>query len=195
MTKNQQKESKKEPVKKVAKEKIINQQAVVRLTSFTMKAVIPTMQYGNLQPEITVEASSIEEASTVVLPYINWLFEQYSEATPKFLIKQAVAKNNKPTVEDLKDLGIIPNEDKVQDTGRGTPGGSVKITPPEAPKEDVSPVSEAFTKAKKAIDSSMSIEATQIIEDQIQKSVKLTPEEKPKLLEAVLLKRKEINSK
>lgn len=46
---------------------------------YTLTAVVPVCQYGNLQPAIEVEADSIEEAESIVLPYIEGFFNKYSE--------------------------------------------------------------------------------------------------------------------
>lgn len=148
----------------------------IELVSYSISAVIPTMLYGNIQPTITVKAGTIAEASFYALDHINWLFKTY--------------------MEDPRD-GKLPRfmqNIEVKKAEPMTPPTSPKA--PEAPKnEPQTPMSEAFTKAKKAIDNCMSIDATQIIEDQIQKSVKLSLAEKPILLEAILLKRKDLNGK
>lgn len=49
-----------------------------KLISFTMKAVIATGQYENIQPEITVEATTLEQAHELVMPYIKSLHNQFS---------------------------------------------------------------------------------------------------------------------
>lgn len=47
---------------------------------FTLKATIPTGNYANLQPEITVEAESFEEAKAMAMPHIQSMFAEYSTA-------------------------------------------------------------------------------------------------------------------
>jgi hypothetical protein len=49
----------------------------VTLMNYTIKAVIPTGPYANVQPEITVSAPSLAEAKDYVLPHIDELFEKY----------------------------------------------------------------------------------------------------------------------
>lgn len=49
------------------------------LKEYTLKATIPTGSYANIQPEITVEAESLEEAHAIVMPHIKGLFQQYSD--------------------------------------------------------------------------------------------------------------------
>lgn len=70
------------------------------LKSYTLKATIPTGQYANLQPEVTVEAETFETAHAEAQLYIETVWAQYGE---KPLIKQgttSVLANTKR----LKDL-------------------------------------------------------------------------------------------
>lgn len=46
---------------------------------YTLRAVIPTGRYANLQPEITVEADTFEEAQAQAMPYIEQVWAQYGE--------------------------------------------------------------------------------------------------------------------
>jgi len=50
-----------------------------KLINFTMKAVIPTGAYANLQPEITVEAQTLQEAHEYVMPYIEHMYQTYTD--------------------------------------------------------------------------------------------------------------------
>ena len=160
-------------LKPETKERIKKLTSTVKLISYEIKAVIPTGMYANIQPSIIVTAGSIDEAESVVLPYIDKLFEKYQEDSRDGRVAKFLAKNpNKATVTATETV--------------------MKLSPATGTKEDVSTVSEPFMKAKKAIDSAMSADALAIIEEQIQKSVKLTVDEKPVLLTQVLLKRKEI---
>lgn len=49
------------------------------LKTFKITAVIPTVQYGNLQPEYQVEAASYEEAHETAMPYMEKLWNQYCQ--------------------------------------------------------------------------------------------------------------------
>jgi hypothetical protein len=44
---------------------------------YTMTATIPTQQYGNLQPSIEVEATSLEEGQAATMPHIEALWAKY----------------------------------------------------------------------------------------------------------------------
>lgn len=46
---------------------------------YTVTAVIPTVQYGNIQPSIEVEADSFEEAQSLVMPHIEQLWSTYAD--------------------------------------------------------------------------------------------------------------------
>jgi hypothetical protein len=77
------------------------------LVSYTIKAVIPTGPYANIQPEIVVHAKSLEEASKFVMPYIDGLFTDYlnvSERTrPK--VTMVVREAKEPEVKKPVNLG------------------------------------------------------------------------------------------
>ena len=57
------------------------------MQTFTIKATIPTTQYGNLQPEIPVEAETFAEAQAIAMPQIEALWAKYcstgSELKPR----------------------------------------------------------------------------------------------------------------
>lgn len=72
----------------------------VEKVKFKMGATIPVVQYGNLMPEVEVEADSIEEAEAIVLPYIEGLFNKYSEKHKIGAAKRA-ASNGRVLLKDL----------------------------------------------------------------------------------------------
>lgn len=55
----------------------------IKLKEFTVKATIPTGSYANIQPEITVEAESMGEAESFVMPQIQKMFQEFSDAPLK----------------------------------------------------------------------------------------------------------------
>ncbi len=131
-----------------------------KLISYTIKAVIPTGQYANIQPEVTVEAETIQEAERAVMPHIEALFAKY------------------------RDGGVKPVEPIINE-----PAPEIKpTTASEIPKERLVPtetpaivLSAPFNRAKGAIESCMSVEALKLVSDQIVKSVKLVDSEKVEL--------------
>lgn len=159
------------------------------LISFSVKATIPTMIYGNIIPEIVVKTRTIEEARNIVLPYIEELFTKYADKpftkANVTVEERKVETPIKPAQPEAKKaVGVLAQASAVAPT---TPKKEV-----EKLAEELAPGSPAFKKASSAINSATSIEAIGLIEDQIQKSVKLSPEEKPLLFVEILKKRKEL---
>ena len=67
--------SNKTKTKKVKKEKVIK--PAVTMISYSIKMVIPTGQYANIQPEIVVSAGTPEEAERFIAPHMNKLWKEY----------------------------------------------------------------------------------------------------------------------
>ena len=158
--------AKKEKKVKEPKVKVLT----VELVSYSIKAVIPTGSYANIQPEIIVKAKNLEEASAFVLPHIDMLYRKYAPSLlPVVDLKKEIAK---PTV-------ITTGEIKPESFSENT-GTTISVSAP-------------FMKAEQAIGSCLSPEALQLIESQISKSVKLNNEEKFALLKLVEIKATELN--
>jgi hypothetical protein len=119
------------------------------LTSYTIKAVIPTASFANIQPEITVWAHTLEQAEEFVLPHVDKLFVKYFNAY----------QNGIPEVK-----GVAINKDTV--------------VPPPPNAQPTTMKTDACIKAEQAINGCTSLEALTLVKDRIEKSVKLTPEEK-----------------
>jgi hypothetical protein len=128
------------------------------LVSYSMRMVIPTGNYANIQPEIVVKSTSIEEAHNFIAPHMNKLWKEY----------YMISERRVETKTEVK-----------------------------APQEVVAtPVSSvAFIKASQAIQSCLSMEALNLIQKQIENSVKLTPEDKPALLKLSVLRAEELTKK
>lgn len=63
--------------------------AVKKLHKFRITAVIPTVQYGNIQPEYEVEAPTFEEAQDIALPYIEKLWNKYCQKGSELVAKES----------------------------------------------------------------------------------------------------------
>ncbi len=147
-----------------------------KLISYTLKAVIPTGQYANIQPEITVQAATIEAAERAVMPYIETLFAKYRdggvkpvEAAPVAPIQAQTAPTPVPMPAQKPQAPVIPTV---------TP--AIVLTVP-------------FTRAKSAIESCMSLDALKLVTDQIGKSTKLVTTEKNDLIMLALDKQSKLN--
>ena len=91
---------KKTPVAKkaVAKKAPAVKKSKVQLVSFSVTAIIPTQQYGNIQPTITVTAPSIEEAREVVMPVLEDIYLTYCESQPRskgFLVTPKITEETR----------------------------------------------------------------------------------------------------
>lgn len=183
------KEVAKKPVKagKPAKEKkekgVVNVQAKIRFVSFTFGATIPTQSFGNVQPHITVEAPTYEEARDFAIEKIEELYKKYAEIKPEFLGKITV-------VEKEVAASVPQTQEKTVEVKAETPEVA-----PNAPEVKAPEDSEPVKKAKKAISLAATYDAVKLIEEQIQKSVKIKPEEKPALYELTLKRAKELKNK
>jgi hypothetical protein len=154
-------------MKKKTKSKAKN----VKLIRYSVKAIIPTGAYANIQPEIVVEADSLISAEAFVFPYIEKLFAKYRESpTP-------IISVNMPSTT----------------TSTWNHTGYVKNDPP-AEKPTTPNMSQSFNRASQAVTSCMSLEALELIKNQITKSVKLTENEKTALQAPLLAKLNELKS-
>lgn len=177
-------------VAKPAKEKnVVNVKAEVRLTEFSMTAVIPVQQYGNIQPKITVVAPSFEEAKAYVAPLMAQLWKDYAEVKPAFLGKitetvqvaapaptQPVAPVSAPTAPQAQDVPA--------------PAATASSAP-----QATGPKPEPVLKAEKAINAAQTENMALQVQDQIEKSTKIPEAFKADLITLVLHKRNELKGK
>lgn len=185
--------------------------STVELISFSVKATIPVMTFGNIQPEIVVKAKTIEEAQAFALPVIEALFDQYVEAPRDGSKKVSFSKANVTVTEKQVTPAPVTSQptSPVGATATATapkPAEVKNIAQPEEKKETFDESldrmtdeenaakvkSAAYEKGEKAITAALSNAALDLIENQIRDSVKLTPEEKPMLFTVLLKRRKEV---
>lgn len=142
----------------------------VTLISYAMKMTIPTGNYANIQPEIVVKSTSIEEAHNFIAPHMNKLWKEY------YMISERRVNINTPDVPKTPAQTQTPE--------------------PVKPQVEATPVSSvAFMKATSAVQSCLSVEALKLIDNQILISVKLTEEDKKALSPLVDNKYAELNGK
>ncbi len=184
-------------VAKVEKIKVQGKPAIPKyeLVSFGVKATIPTQMYGNIMPEIVIKAKNIEEAKAVLMPAIESLYSAYAErprdgSSISFLNKASVTVEEKK-VEVPKPVAKAPEIKKEEGVlAKAEAEVPKKAETAEELADELNERSPAFIKARSAVNASTSLDALNLIEEQIQKSVKLTAEDKPVLLTEVLKKRK-----
>lgn len=197
----EQKKVKAEKAPKVKKSK-------VELVSFSVTAVIPTMQYGNIQPRIEVKAETIEEARALIMPVIENFYAIYSEKPVKFhpvvteverVVDMKVAPT--PTAVPVAQPAPAPVTATVAQPASTpvvpAPAASAPVTPEEPkttyqpdPSDDARFV--PFKKAEKAINLATSHAALEVIENQIKDSVKINPADKPALFSLLTEKKNSI---
>lgn len=191
--------------KTTTKTEVESSTPTVTLMNYTIKAVIPTGPYANVQPEITVQAPSLDEAKDYVLPHIDALFEKYLNLSdrpkPRVVDTTPVAKPIDTTLGKTITSQVMPSTPapvftQPQATSSSPTPTVEQFTPaPEVvePKkfEAEQPASTAFDKAKMAVESCRSIEALNMIAEKIEQSVKLDALDKADLSVLVEVKRKE----
>ena len=160
-----------EPAKKVVKKKVATKKRVakkvapkkgVEMISYSVKMVIPTGDYANIQPEIIVKGGTLEEAHAYVAPHMNKLWKEYFNISKRTVTPE---------------VKVVPKA-PVNQTPPVAPTPHVNQTAP-APTQEPSPVSSvALTKATQAIQSCLSLEALELIIQQVKVSVKLTEQDK-----------------
>ena len=133
--------------------------------------VIPTGAYANIQPEITVEASNPEEAHDYIAKHMDKMWKEY------FMVNERVVQEAPKVCP-----AVVAPEVSTQ-------------TGPTGPVSEASPTSNvAVIKATQAIESCMSLEALDLIKNQVELSVKLSKEEKPKLRFMIVERFNELNA-
>ncbi len=159
-----------------------------KLITYTMKAVIPVGMYANIQPELTVQANSIESAERAVMPHIEALFAKYREGGPIGQVN-VQAPVPAPQVVPKVTAPVAPKTEAVVTPKPVKPETKVEITP--APPTIIMTV--PFSRAKTAIQSCTSLEALKLVGDQIEKSVKLVGGEKVELKRFLEIKKADLH--
>lgn len=175
--------AKKKPVSKKKKTVVTNRDINhVEMISYSMKMVIPTGAYANIQPEITVNAFSPEIAEAYIAPHMNKLWKEYYMCSERPVPAPKVDTTIKPASKPAESAPEAP----VSPVDAKTPVNEAIVTPP-APASAV-----ALNKASQAVASCTSKEALDLIATQVEKSVKLTDENKVTLRTIITEKQKEL---
>lgn len=191
-TKKVAKVAAKKSVAKVAHPEAVNPEEGVELLEFSVSAVIPIQQYGNIQPRITVRGHSIRRAREIVMPIMESLYKQYAE-TP-LNGKEPRFYEGTVTVEEKRVERVEAPEQKVPETPSEDAQNAVAGSPTNAapaPAKVEKP--EAVVKAERAIALAVTLDAIDLIKEKIAASEKIEASFKPALLELVDAKRKELD--
>jgi hypothetical protein len=125
-----------------------------RIESFVIKATIPTGQYANIQPEMTINDVTIEDVENIILPKIDAMIEKYL---------------------NFNDV-VLQNRNAQKAVAPQAP------VAPQVPTTTVTEKSNAFINAENMLVSAQNPDAVQVIKQQITNSIKLTDAEKKVLL-------------
>lgn len=191
-------------VKKEPKEIIPETYSEPRLVSYKMTAIIRTGEYQSVTPEILIEGGTLEEASAILTKEIDAIKLKY-DPTIKRVVSAPIVNPVVPPTPPVRTTApapatalVSPPTKTVADTiPPGTPitvnGQPTGMVTPGA-KEEVSK-SEPFIAAEKVIVAAKSMDALEMIEGQVERSVKLTEDEKHVLLLMIIDIRKEMYAK
>lgn len=181
--------------KKPVVKKPVTPKPVVEMVSYSIKMVIPTGQYANIQPEIIVKGGTIQEAHDFVAPHMNKLWKEYymvGERRPETQ-KPAVPLNSYSNVQETTTISTtVP--DQMQLVKGISPDPKVMGEMPVGTGPTVPPPDSgvAFIKANQAIASCLSLDALELIQAQVIKSVKLSHEDKEALMPLIEAKSVEL---
>ena len=182
------------PVKEKKVKAVKPTKSSVELVSFGIKATIPVMTFGNIQPEVVVKAKTVEEAQAYALPIIEKLFETYCESPrdgspkPAFISKANVTVIEKTIPQKTAPASVAP---KAPDNLAKEIAETPERTEADLPPSETVTKSAALVKAENAIANAKSLEALYLIEEQVQKSEKIPESEKGIAYTAILKRRKE----
>lgn len=166
------------------KSKVINAEAKVELVTFSIRATVPTMMYGNIMPEIVVKAPNIEMAKAYAMPFIEEMFDTYSQTS--LTKKESVTVTEKHV--DVSPVAPVTPAPKVEAPVEAPKEEEKKPEAPNGPAVKTDP----YLKAENAVASAQSIEALNLTEEKIKNSTKINPEDKPFLYTLILKKKSTI---
>ncbi len=160
--------------------------AKAELVSFSVSAVIPTQQYGNIQPKIEVKAPTLEAALAAAMPAMEALYRTYTERPADFMGR---------ITETVKVVPVAPEAPKTAPQEPAAPAAAPVAAEEPAPAPLASQKPEPVLKAEKAISLALSLDAIDLIGRQVAASVKIKDELKPALQVLVAAKKEELAKK
>lgn len=161
--------------------------STVKFLTYKMSTTVKSGEYSNVIAEIYVEGGLLDEAEELLMRHIDAFREKYNPTAKKLVVPALVAP--KPVVAPV--VLIAP----VAPVAFVVP---VTATPPLPLASNVTSTvdmarSEAYLKARNAIQGAKSLATMEIIKNQIIKSIKLTDEEKQDVIAEYAIKIDELN--
>lgn len=149
------------------------------MSSFTIKATIPTGAYSNISPEMTFNDCSFEDVTTIIMPRMEDMFIKYLGFNDKVTEHlKAVAEAQKRTSVPVQPAPVVPQ----------TPMQPASVIP-----TTTNITSPSMINAMGVIESSKTVPALTLIKKQIADSVKLTVDEQNILNDIIDKKLVELN--
>ena len=182
---------------------VVKNEQKVALVSFSVKATVPTQQYGNIQPEIVVKAGTVQDAIDHVMPFIEGLYQRYAEApangnTPAFYNKANVVVVERKVEQVAPTPAPEPKPKTEQVIVTKQPAAPTATAPVSYPVEKAEPKGESviepvpfekdesYKRAEGALLAAASKDAVILIEDQIKRSTRIVEDQKPHLYTVAL---------
>jgi hypothetical protein len=166
-------------IKKISK-KMKKKIAKIVMVEYSIGMTIPVAQYANITPRIVVKAFGPEEALNYISPHMNRLWKEY------YMVNERAVQPAPVPVVTIKP--VVKASAPVNKPSE--PVATSAATVVEVPASPTS--NSSVIKATNAINSCKSIEALEMIKNQVEISVKIEEEEKPALLKMIADKNLEL---
>lgn len=140
-----------------------------------MQLTIPTVQYGNVCPEIEIESESLDEAEKIMIPWVERMYSLYLNKVPVQSTVQVSTNNVIVTDDTITQRVESTTNDKVCESEslnnfiQKVNSGEIAMTP-------------SFSSAIEKIQGANTETSLNFIKTKIGESKKLAPEEKAKLI-------------
>lgn len=136
------------------------------MSSFTIKATIPTGAYSNISPEMTFTDCSFDDVENTIMPKMEEMFVKYLGFNDRVKVPHAVSTSSVASTKPTQPAPVVPQ---------------VQIVPEPVTENSTVPLSPSMANALAVIESAKTIPALNTMKRKIADSVKLTLEEQDKL--------------
>ena len=102
----------------------------MKINKIEISAVIPTQQYGNIQPSIELSGCSLEEGNKVAMGYISGMFSKYSEKgelKSKDVVKQVNKSITKKSFNEDVEVEVCAEDHTYYYKGKALEGATTRI--------------------------------------------------------------------
>jgi hypothetical protein len=167
--------------KNVSKKLVPKSKPKVTMLEYSIEMTIPTGNFANIRPRIVVEAQTPEDALNYISPHMNRMWKEYFMVNER---RQEVSS----VVQEQRKATVSPS-------GPTSPSPCPSPSGPTSQSVEAPPTSNtAVIKATNAIESCVSLEALDLIKNQVELSTKILKEEKPALRKKIVMRFNELNA-